>query len=160
MIRTKRGTAGPAGLRRYLVIVYPGRMGWVNCWPGWAGKQTLLPLIIRSRRWVVPNVSHDFPTAVCVFPGVADFLRRMSSDERLNSHEFGYGHTNSATGNCQTDVAASIKVCSVNSPRANSPVRRPSHRTRIRSQTAISSGSSLDVMIMARPSAHSWSIRR
>ena len=57
-------------------------------------------------------------------------------------------------------VAASISFCSVNSSRLNSAVTRPSHRTMMRSQTVISSGSSLDVMMIAKPWLHSSSIRR
>ena len=43
--------------------------------------------------------------------------------------------------------------CSVASARVNSPVRRPSHRTRIRSHSVSSSGSSLEVTMMPRPCA-------
>ena len=41
--------------------------------------------------------------------------------------------------------------CSVNSPRVSSPVRRPSHSTRMRSHSVISSGSSLDVTMIPSP---------
>ncbi len=43
--------------------------------------------------------------------------------------------------------------CSVASARENSPVSRPSQSTRIRSLTVNSSGSSLDVTIIASPVA-------
>ena len=57
-------------------------------------------------------------------------------------------------------VAASIIFCSVASARANSPVNRPSHSTKMRSQTVRSSGSSLEVTIIASPSRQRRSMRR
>ena len=52
-------------------------------------------------------------------------------------------------------VAASMIRCSLASWRVNSAVSRPSHRTRIRSQRISSSGSSLDVTMIPRPSRQS-----
>ncbi len=48
-------------------------------------------------------------------------------------------------------MAASMILCSVASSGENSPVNRPSLRTRIRSLTVSSSGNSLDVMMTESP---------
>ncbi len=57
-------------------------------------------------------------------------------------------------------VAACMIASSVAWARGICAVRRPSQRTRMRSATVKSSGSSLEVMMMARPSAASLRIRR
>ena len=55
-------------------------------------------------------------------------------------------------------VANSMIRCSVASPRESSPVSRPSQRTAIRSQSARSSGNSLDVTMIPSPWRQSCSM--
>ncbi len=65
-----------------------------------------------------------------------------------------------ALARSRNGVAACMMASSVASARGISAVSRPSQRTMIRSETASSSGSSLEVMTIARPRAASRRIRR